>query len=169
MDERDYDPEYDPRMADTGPVRRSGAVTAVAVINFVVGGLLMASGPATMIVGPEVIAQILLSVDTKDMTPENVRQIKEIAANKDGVLTIVAGIFGGCFMAVGLPAIIAGVGVVKRRPWGRILTIVLGSLSILFAVLNLLSLNIIGVAINVGYTVVVFVILLNSRYAAEFR
>jgi len=169
MDERDYDPDDEAGMPETGLVRRSGAVTAVAVVNFVVGGLLVASCAASMIVGPEAIAQILSSLDTKGLPPEKVRQINEIAANKDGVLTIAAGIVGACFMSIGLPAIIAGVGVLKRRKWGRILTIVLGSISILFAVLNLLALNILGILIDVAYTVVVFVILLNKKYAAEFR
>jgi hypothetical protein len=41
--------------------------------------------------------------------------------------------------------------------------------AIVGAILSLISLNIIGLLIDAAYAVLVFVVLLNKRYAAEFR
>ena len=169
MDERDYVPEEEPGLVERRPVRQSGAVTAVAVINFVLGGLEILLGLLIMILGPAILGFALSQVDTSKMTPEQAKQVKQVATQGGGFLAVVTGIMGICIMVFGVPMIIAGIGVIKRRQWGRVLTIVLGSISIAFAVLNLIGLNIIGVLVNGGYAVLVFVILLNKQYAAEFR
>ena len=87
MDERDYEPEDDPRMPASGPVRRSGAVTAVAVVNFVVGGLLLILGLVIMIAGPAFIGMALSSVDPKDLTPEQYVRKVETGEISDLVLS----------------------------------------------------------------------------------
>jgi hypothetical protein len=79
------------------------------------------------------------------------------------------------YLLVGAGGIAAGVGVVNRRPWGRILTLVLAGLCIVLAILALLgvfagqTINLVAVAIFAGYAIVCFVILLNPQNAREFR
>ena len=169
MDERDYVPDEEARMAETRPVRQSGAVTAVAVVNFVLGGLQILIGLLIMIVGPAIVGMAASAVDTSKMTPEQARQFKQATTTGGGIVALGAAVFGGCILIFGVPMIIAGIGVIKRRQWGRILSIVLASLAIVGAIVWLLTFNIIGLLINGGYAVVVFVILLNKQYAAEFR
>jgi hypothetical protein len=72
-------------------------------------------------------------------------------------------------MVFGVPMILAGIGVLNRSQWGRVLTLVLGVFSGIFALLCLLGFNLLGLVAYGGYTALVFVILLNSQYAAEFN
>ncbi len=37
---------------------------------------------------------------------------------------------GGCFLALGVPGLITGIGLLKRRPWSRTAALVLGLLSL---------------------------------------
>jgi len=47
-----------------------------------------------------------------------------------GILVIIAIFFGGLFTIIGIPGILAGVGLLKRKKWGRILAIIVGLLGI---------------------------------------
>jgi len=47
------------------------------------------------------------------------------------VTSIVATVLAGTFALFSIPEIIAGIGLLKRRPWSRILTLILGVLSLL--------------------------------------
>lgn len=39
-------------------------------------------------------------------------------------------VLGGCFLAMGVPGLITGIGLLKRRPWSRPAALVLGILSL---------------------------------------
>jgi hypothetical protein len=155
------------------PTGRSGAVTAVAIVNFVLGGLEVLFGLVIMIMGPAVASFItgVASDASKQsgMNPAEAEKFRQAASAGGGFLTAVVGFIGVCFMIFGVPMILAGIGVLNRRQWGRILTLVLAVLSGLLALLNLISLNIVGLIINGGYAILAFVVLLNAKNAAEFR
>jgi len=52
-------------------------------------------------------------------------------ATAEQVLSIVAASVGGLLAVLGLPGIIAGAGLLARKTWGRILSIVISGLSVL--------------------------------------
>jgi hypothetical protein len=178
--EDDYDRGYDRGYA----AERSGAVTGVAVISFVIGGLVLLLGLCGMI-GVLAFAG---------------------EAGRQGIVGF-PGIGGGIAIAMvviiaiiawGTGAIIAGIGVVNRRQWGRILTLVLGGFSALVGLLYLIAaiqvlatpmpppafggppgaggakavtflVTLLLALVFIGYTIWTYIVLLNSRYAAEFR
>lgn len=47
-----------------------------------------------------------------------------------GIITIVAVFIGGLLTVIGVPGILAGIGLLKRKKWGRILAIIVGLLGI---------------------------------------
>jgi hypothetical protein len=53
------------------------------------------------------------------------------AAAGAGVLAIIGAVIAVVFLVLAAPSIIAGVGVMKYKPWGRILTIVVSALHLL--------------------------------------
>ncbi len=136
----------------TGP--RSGAVTAVAVVNFVVGvvEILFAIYICLLFGGGHVGRVSGLAWWT---VPGGVLAGLAIAL-------VVVAVIKGLFMGV------AGWGVLKRQPWGRILTLILGGLAVLVALGSINPLNPLGLVIYAGYAALVFSVLLGQRYAAEF-
>ncbi len=51
-------------------------------------------------------------------------------AEAAGIMTIIAIFVGGLLTVIGLPGIAAGIGLLKRKNWGRILAIIVGLLNI---------------------------------------
>jgi hypothetical protein len=168
------EPEYEPR------VRRpqSGAVTAIAIVNFVLGGLYALCG-VIMMAAMGFIANLLGGAVQEAAAKSGDPQVAK-AAEGGGLVAMIAGfgiVAGLCVMVIlALPLILAGVGVVKRRQWGRILTLVMGAILGLLGLINLFAGlragvnfgSLIGSLILVGYAVLAYVVLLNSQNAAEF-
>lgn len=144
------------------PPVRSGAVNAVAIVNFVLGGLRILAGSGMLFCGAALAALITGAAADGSVSSGDAGT----AAAVVGVFVTVVAIL---IIATGIPMIAAGYGVHKRAPWGRILTLVLGGLSGIFAIFSLLSFNIVGIVIEGGYCAMAFAILLNPEYAAEFR
>ncbi len=131
---------------------RSPEVTSVAVVNFIVGAVDVLYG-----IG------LLLGAGLLGPVPGLISW------------TAVGGVFAGLFAIIAALALIksllmvvAGWGVIKRRPWGRILTLVLGGLAVLAALGSLSPLNPLSLFIYAGYAAMVFAVLLEPRYAVEF-
>jgi hypothetical protein len=154
---------------------RSGAVTAVAIINFIFGALALACGCFAIVGGGalsafagnpefqkqfEQAAQQAAQKQGQPLDPQ-AKQLLEQPGKAGGLVMII----GGVAVAIGVAIIIAGIGVIQRRSWGRILTLVLG---VLWILVNLYPFNFVNLILPVIYCIVVFVILLNSKYAAEF-
>ena len=157
-----YETPMKPGYEMGGPAPPSGAVTAVAIVNFVVGAMNLMCGGA-LAFGGGLLASVIGTAAREDpnISPE------EAAA--------AAGVVGGVVVAIGviiiifsLPMFIAGYGVTKRVQWARILTIVLGVISCLFALVDLVQMNLCGLVLHAGYGVFVLVVLFNAKYAAEF-
>jgi hypothetical protein len=161
MPESPYQSPQETGVAPGGSAPPSGAVTAVAIVNYILGGLQLLCG-ACFVLGGGVGASFIGAAAANN--PDIEGPDAAAAAGMFGGLFLVAGVI---VIILGVPMLLAGYGVQKRRQWGRILTLILGGLSALFGVFNLVTLNP-GVIVNAGYAIFVFVILLNSRYAAEF-
>lgn len=158
-------PQYPGQQPPTGygQAPPSGAVTAVAIVNFIFGGLAAICG-AVMLVGGGAIANAIMGAGN------------DPNLNMEGA-GVAAGALGGFVMVIALIVLLvaalyifAGVGVIKRRQYGRILCFVLAGLHILSLVLNLAqgNINILSILISGGYIALVFAVLLNRQYAAEF-
>jgi hypothetical protein len=128
-----------------GPPPRSFAVTVVAVVNYTCGVL-------NLLCGGFCIVFLFL-----------VAPVFEDSGADSGILSVIGSGILGVTMIISLPQLIAGYGVGKRSQWGRTLTIVLGFISAVLAVVVPALL-----VLHAGYAVTVLVILFNSQYAAEF-
>jgi hypothetical protein len=145
---------------------RSGAVTAVAIVNYIFGGLNIICGMVILFAGTMVAKFMGAAIKQDPNLDPQAAKMAEAVGTGLGALVIGIAVFT---MIMALPMIIAGYGVQQRREWGRILTLVLGGLSGLLALLSLVQFNICGIVMQGGYCALVFAILLQSKYAAEFR
>lgn len=80
--------------------------------------------------------------------------------------------FGGTIalmsaLLIGLPAILAAIGLGKRAEWGRVLALVVAGLNGLMG-LTLLGGNVVAV-LNIGWAVYAFITLLDARVVELFR
>ncbi len=147
----------------TGP--QSGAVTAVAIINFVLGGLTILVGLLAIVLGGTLIG--MFTGAARDAGAN----AGDAAAMGMGIIVAVA----FCIWIIGGLYIFAGMGVLHRKQYGRIITLILGALAGLSAIMALTGIgrnpagSIMQLLINGGYCVFVYVVLLNSQNAAEFR
>lgn len=122
---------------------RSGAVTAVAIVNFIVGGLSMFCGLLIGVLGGAAGAMLGAGMDG---AMENARRTSGGMGVPGGgpsglgvgaVLGGIAIVMGIITFLMGVPTVIAGIGVLKRQQWGRILTLILGGLSVAFGLFAL--------------------------------
>jgi hypothetical protein len=153
------------------PPTRSRTVTVVAVANFVLGGLRLVPS----------VGQLFLVIRIGGW-----EYIWEYA--RDGeyliLLTVAFWIVLVLFdLQIAVLMLVAGTGVLRRRRWGRWLTLVLGGVNVLLGArfipqlatglygnesYGLLTLAAIIILIQLGYCVLVYAVLLNRRFAAEF-
>ncbi|MBD3347876.1 MAG: hypothetical protein GF400_01620 [Candidatus Eisenbacteria bacterium] len=47
------------------------------------------------------------------------------------VLTMLGGVFGSILIVVAVPGVVGGIGILKRQPWARILTLIVGAVDLL--------------------------------------
>lgn len=171
-DDDDYHDDYVDRRLRRG--ERSGAVTAVGVINIVLGSLYVLGGLCLLLGGA------LVGGAAQDFRGNP----------GGGLFAVFAGaiiLFAFLIIVVAVLHILGGVGVLNRRNWARILTLVLGGLSAVFALFGVFGVvgalnnpvaddragavlvSLVSVFFHVGYAVLVYVILLNPGYAEEFE
>jgi hypothetical protein len=179
-----------------GSVVKSGAVTGVGVAYLAVGALVLLFGVAILVGGAAIGALLFggtsaaskeaikkieddpnLTSDQKKKAKEDLEKLAQAAgAAGGGVMAMLGGILGVCVMLLGLPPLLGGIGVLQRKQWGRILTIIWAFVFILFGVLGLWGLvvaftlpGLITTAIYLGLGIWAVAVLLNSQYAAEFN
>ncbi|MBM3285121.1 MAG: hypothetical protein FJY81_04550 [Candidatus Aminicenantes bacterium] len=83
--------------------------------------------------------------------------IPDLGSIAPGILRLVALAAGFLFMVFSLPSLIAGIGVLKKREWGRVLTLVVSFF------------NLLNFPLGTALSVYSFVILLNGETARLFR
>jgi hypothetical protein len=175
FDDDDYEYDDDDR-AIRRVSGRSGPVTAIGIVNIVLGTL-GAIGSFCILIGGFFIAG----------APAFNRGGPGPGAPPAGMM----GLMGGAVVLVGVLAmlfgaayIFAGIGVLNRRNWARILSLVLGGFTGLGALLGLLGSfrmianpgqmgaglgNLSVAGLQLGYVIFMYTILLNARFASEFR
>ena len=181
-DRDDEEDDYDRPRRRGGAGEKSGAVTSVGVLNIVLGSLITILGLCLML-GGLFAAGAGADVNRFNVNPPG-------APNPGGMMAFLGGmviLFSVVFLLFGVGMILAGVGILNRRNWARILTFVLAAFMAIFALLHLVSLfqtisappvpgkttailvALLMVMIEIAYVVLSYTVLLNSRYAGEFR
>jgi hypothetical protein len=177
---------------------RSGMVTGVGVVYLIIGALTVLAGVLIMVLGATLGAVIFgggqaagnapVQVDTKGMNPEQAKAAQEMAkavqdtakaggASAGGFLAGLGAILGVCVMAFGVIPLLGGIGVIQRKGWGRILTLIWAFVFLIFGLLGLGGMamsgfngqGLIQVLIQLGLGIWAIAVLFNSQYAAEFR
>src|SRR5438034_461899 len=96
------------------PVRKSGAVTAVAIVNFVMGGLNVICGLAIMLggmLGGAFFSKMLGDAAAQpNVNPQDAKAFQQVAQGGGGLLAGFAAFAGICIMILAVPTILAGVG-----------------------------------------------------------
>ena len=138
-----------------------GVLTAVAVVNYLFGGMQVLCGLCMSALGGSFFGVMGIAAEQNG-------QLDPEARVGFGIATGFVIVIGIIVALMGLPSILAGYGVQKRAQWGRILTIVLGVLAALSALAQLFSLSPLGL-IHLGYAIFVLVVLFNPKYADRFR
>ena len=153
---------------------KSNGVTTVAVANFILGAarivlsvLILWYMFETMFEGPDPKADILTFLGFLALV------IVWPLLFMIGIVSIVAGIV----------LIVAGMGLLRRSPWSRVVTLVLGGMGGGLAALYGqqlygqlteawtpvgVGISLAGVIVHGGYCALVFIVLMNRRNAAEF-
>jgi hypothetical protein len=163
-------------------------VTAVGAVNLIVGTLILI-GAIGIFVGGTAFSSIFVGKLQEEVkkappppnaTPQQLKEFEEaqkfVGTAGTGFFAAVFGVVGFCFAILGVPQLLGGIGVLQRKQWGRVLTLVFAFfwaiVGGLFALLSLLGMSVTGIlmwgaicAIGIWSIVVLF----NSQNAAEFR
>jgi hypothetical protein len=177
FDEDEDDYEERPRRRRRRRRRRdvaepSGAVTALAVLNFVFGGFATLGGLVVMFAGSWFMG--MFGAAANDPAFQQGPAGQKAVAQMQGFLTMGTAFFvfmGVVVIVVAVLYILAGVGLSQRRQWGRILAIILGVLNGLGAFCGLFSLpsSLLGLIINGIYAGLTLGVLFQPQYAEEFE
>ncbi|REK24668.1 MAG: hypothetical protein DWQ42_13135 [Planctomycetota bacterium] len=136
--------------------RRSGWVTSVAILNFL-------SGAAKIVLGVA-LTWVMISLNWKTPSPDSVLFLLHGLAFVVRAMMLVAGIL---VVGIGVVTVLAGYGVLMRRQWGRIVSLIVTGL-VGFSSVSAVTSGEIGTLIGTVYPVFVYVILLMPRFAREF-
>ncbi len=156
--------EDDPFRSPTSPPAGDdgrGLVMAVAVINYVFGGLSLTCGICTGAFGGSLMGLAFAAIS-------NSSQVDPEAKIGIGIASVFVLAIAGIQVLVGLLILLAGYGVQAFREWGRILTIVLAIISALLGLMSLSSLSPFGL-VQIGYAIFALVVLLNPNYTRDFK
>jgi hypothetical protein len=177
-DDFDEEDDYEDRPRRHRDVAEpSATVTLVGVINLVFAGLAVVWGLAVMFFGSAFMAWLYGAAGDPLLQQAHPNAL-QAARVVQGFAALGTAMFigaGFCLMLVGgLPLGLAGMGVLKRQQWGRILTLVLGGFAILGAIAALIQLqngpgHLILFVIDAAYAGVTYGILLQPQFAEEFE
>lgn len=161
---------------------QSGAVTVLAVCNFILGG-------ARLILSAFMLYfAVMLLVGGSELTGKQDGSGWAFLGQLLGIFMLMAGAFllvlAVAFIVIGILLVVAGIGLLRRRPASRILTLVLGGLGGALSLLYLMQLvavlfsetpttqgvviSLVGLVVHGGYCALAFTVLLKRRIAAEF-
>lgn len=153
------------------PPQHSGAVTAVAIVNFLVGAIIILIGVGFIVAGGTIV-NFLFSIGQEAARQAGTEEAKKAAEVGGWLVNFIVGslsIAGFCCATTGVPEIFAGIGVMNRRQWGRVLCIILSIFYAVATVVWAISLVWPFVILYGFYAIFNMAVLFNPRYAAEFR
>jgi len=139
---------------------KTDLVTILGIVSIVFGGLKLLCGGGVLFGFQyfyDELVQFLASGDYP--SPE------QLSSTIQFVLVVFVLLF---VVIPGILQVVGGTGVLKRKNWGRILTIILGGLDAVLALPNLLSGNVVGFALAGGWGVFALYVLLSDPYQTEF-
>jgi hypothetical protein len=148
--------------AQVGAGTRNISIQIVSYLNFSYGALYVACGLFFWTMGSV--------LDSK----AGAAALRQKGQNVDDA-KMVFNIMAGVALLLGLPMILAGVGLLSRSPWGRYLALVLASLSALLCVLNLgfsvmkqVTPDLCSLIMYASYSGVTFFVLVQPEVIREF-
>jgi hypothetical protein len=180
---REHDDDYDDRprrRRRREPAPPGAAVTAVGIVNLGVALLFLVLLAYTLFHGTQVLSFIGFAFEdvARQQVPNDPRLAQKMQQVQGMVTGMVAGFFlflSGCFfLFVIVPLLLAGVGVLLRRQWGRVLTILvgivttLGALSAAERIVEGHSEAVWGVLVLSAYSLFVLTVMFIPQYADEF-
>lgn len=156
---------------------RSGAVTAAAVLNFIFGGLHILCG------GLMGLALAAIAADEAEFIRAMKEEYGEVPplefanwAEFLDFVRLIMQVMAVIGIIAGILAIVAGIGVIRRAGWGRVLALIVAVIS--FVLGGLVGFGAVQqpdplawatAFLYAGFGVVVFVLLLGGGAAADFR
>ncbi len=132
--------------------------TILGVLNFLAASVFLILGIITMFAG--IVGGAVFGAMMENWVPGGAEM---------GALGAMVFVIGGLFLAVlGLLPLFTGIGLLKRRPWGRVLGFITASMAGLLAIGALFAFDVVSVLIQGGYAVYAFWALTREEVAAEF-
>ncbi len=169
-----------PARRPAGHAPKSGMVTAIAVVNFVLAGLSLLSGLLFFLVGGLFAGAGRVHGDFERLAAQEFgRQGFDFPGSGVGGSLAFLGtlmmILSVAALAWGAAAIPSGIGLLMRRNWGRVLALILAAVAGLMGLAGLLPIFLGGGFSTVmylvfygGYAAWVFLVLLRARVRSEF-
>jgi uncharacterized membrane protein (DUF2068 family) len=139
----------------------SVGVVVVGVANFVVGTLAIAAGVMVLTSGTAPLGNLMDASAGMGDAAEGAGAVKDFTAN---LLPLTAAIT----LALGVLAIVGGVGVLKHQAWARLLSILLGCVAAVLGIFGMLTMNFVGLVLYGSYAVVVLIVLFDRDYRHRF-
>jgi Predicted membrane protein (DUF2127) len=152
-------------------MKPTGGITAVAIVSFIFGAVNGVTGLSVLMVGPTAVRTFLSEAadEFRSSNPDDMKEGREAVEQVERSLNMILCTAGTLLILFAALLVIAGFGIMKRRQWGRTLTLGLGTASGVLALLSLVKFNV-GFALIYGaYGVAVYIVLLNKTYIPEFR
>lgn len=140
-------------------VKGSPAVQYVAIATYIIGSIQALIGILFMVFGAAIAALF-----TGAAASSGDREAAQAAGAIGGLFTAVVVGIGIFIIVLSIPTFIAAYGLMQRKQWGRILTLILAALTGLSGIASFPA----GI-ISIGYAIWAYVVLLDKKYAAEFH
>jgi hypothetical protein len=163
-----------------GPAPRSGMVMAIAIVSFVLGGLSILFGLLGFLVGSLFASAGRMQGDLERMAAQEfARQGAEFPGSGVGSSIAFLGtlmmILSIAFLLWGAMTIPSGIGLLKRRRWGRMLSLIVAGVAGLIALVSIVPIfigggmsTVLNILLYGGYAAWVFLVLLRARAKSEF-
>jgi hypothetical protein len=136
----------------------SPAVQYLAIATYIIGSIQALFGILFMVFGAG-----LAALFTGAAASSGDAEAAQAAGAIGGIMTAFFVGIGIFIIVLSIPTFVAAYGLMQRKQWGRILTLILAALTGLSGVASFPA----GI-ISIGYAVWAFIVLLDKKYAAEF-
>jgi hypothetical protein len=166
----------------TGHRGRSWLISSVGLVNLLLGGLCVAFGVYCFAAGADAVGQLLqLQTEagraTAPLTGAEAQKANALlGAGSTGLAGILLGmvaVLAACAVLQGLPLLLAGMGLLYRKSWGRVLALLFAFLALLQGLACVLAAQrstplLAAGLVWLGYALLTFVALIGKRASLEF-